>query len=637
MTKFFALENQRHLGMAALIIMAFLLIRTAWIADDAAITLRTIDNFLHGHGPVFNIGERVQAYTHPLWFLLLSGASLATGNIIITAYIAPIVISIINTWLFLKYIPKDTKSGLLGFASLLLSSAYLDYSTSGLENPLSHLLIILLAISAYSQQEKPEYKLRIFSILGSLIYLTRPDLIILVTPLAFLATYKKNIPTSKLAASLAIGTFPAVAWTFFSTYYYGFPLPNTAYAKLGNGIPFIERIGQGLIYFIDSAIRDPITIGAICTSLITASRGQPTDRGIALGIILYLSFVVSIGGDFMSGRFFTAPLLLGAIIISKSNASSDRFSAIAIIILTLGGMSLQHTLTKTGDNQIKNILATGIADERDFYSPKTGLAHAGRDFFNFSETAQTARTVEVTCGGLGFSGLRGGSELHLIDYCGLSDALLARLPAKYDENWRIGHFSRQLPENYVASVLTNSNQLTDPETRNIYESLRIITQLPLNTPGRIKEIIRMNLDTRNNHLDRYRFAAIPLDSETPAILYTPKQTPEAEHSPDSDNESRFTNSMDIVLKKSIIIQSLEFLTITSNDYLISIYFNGQLIPLKELRPAKNNGNGQFLYHYEPDPALKVPTDRIRLTALNGNSQNIVKHFKIKERHFWQFN
>jgi arabinofuranosyltransferase len=45
----------------------------AWLCDDAYITFRTVDNFIHGYGLTWNVAERVQAYTHPLWMLLLSG------------------------------------------------------------------------------------------------------------------------------------------------------------------------------------------------------------------------------------------------------------------------------------------------------------------------------------------------------------------------------------------------------------------------------------------------------------------------------------------------------------------------------------------------------------------------------------
>ena len=47
--------------LAVVLTVGFLeLIRTAWISDDAAITLRCVLNLLHGYGATFNIDERVQ-------------------------------------------------------------------------------------------------------------------------------------------------------------------------------------------------------------------------------------------------------------------------------------------------------------------------------------------------------------------------------------------------------------------------------------------------------------------------------------------------------------------------------------------------------------------------------------------------
>jgi hypothetical protein len=50
----------------------FLILRQAWISEDAFITLRHVDNFISGYGPVFNPGERVEGFSHPLWFAVLS-------------------------------------------------------------------------------------------------------------------------------------------------------------------------------------------------------------------------------------------------------------------------------------------------------------------------------------------------------------------------------------------------------------------------------------------------------------------------------------------------------------------------------------------------------------------------------------
>ena len=75
-----------HWHSSALLIV----FRTAWVSDDAFITFRTIDNILHGFGPRWNIDERVQTFTHPLWLLLLTPLVAITGN----PYLASIGLSL---------------------------------------------------------------------------------------------------------------------------------------------------------------------------------------------------------------------------------------------------------------------------------------------------------------------------------------------------------------------------------------------------------------------------------------------------------------------------------------------------------------------------------------------------------------
>ncbi|EUA24539.1 arabinosyltransferase AftB domain protein [Mycobacterium xenopi 3993] len=50
-----------------------------WIADDGLIVLRTVRNMLAGNGPVFNVGERVEANTSTAWTFLLYLGGLIGG------------------------------------------------------------------------------------------------------------------------------------------------------------------------------------------------------------------------------------------------------------------------------------------------------------------------------------------------------------------------------------------------------------------------------------------------------------------------------------------------------------------------------------------------------------------------------
>lgn len=44
-----------------------------WVQEDAFINFRIIGNLLAGYGPVYNVGERVEVYSDPLWIFLLTG------------------------------------------------------------------------------------------------------------------------------------------------------------------------------------------------------------------------------------------------------------------------------------------------------------------------------------------------------------------------------------------------------------------------------------------------------------------------------------------------------------------------------------------------------------------------------------
>src|SRR4029450_2783478 len=127
---------------APLFLYGVVLVRTAWLSDDAYITFRTIDNFVNGYGLRWNVAERVQAYTHPLWMLLLSAVYVWTRQMYLTAIVVSMVLSLAAVALLGWYYWRRHVDPLLlstGLGILVLSRAFVDYSTSGLENPLTNL------------------------------------------------------------------------------------------------------------------------------------------------------------------------------------------------------------------------------------------------------------------------------------------------------------------------------------------------------------------------------------------------------------------------------------------------------------------------------------------------------------------
>ena len=95
-------DGRGHVALLLCLVFLAILLRTAWLSDDALITLRTVLNFTHGYGLTFNVAERVQTYTHPLWMLMLTGAYLVAGNVYYAAIGLSVGVSLVVFWSTLR-------------------------------------------------------------------------------------------------------------------------------------------------------------------------------------------------------------------------------------------------------------------------------------------------------------------------------------------------------------------------------------------------------------------------------------------------------------------------------------------------------------------------------------------------------
>ena len=117
-----------------------LALRAAWLGDDAYITFRTSDNLVHGLGPVWNAHERVQTFTNPLWMLIFAAVHALTHEVFYTAIAIELVITAAALWILVTRVASSAAGAVAAALGLALSKAFVDFSTSGLENPLNHLL-----------------------------------------------------------------------------------------------------------------------------------------------------------------------------------------------------------------------------------------------------------------------------------------------------------------------------------------------------------------------------------------------------------------------------------------------------------------------------------------------------------------
>jgi arabinofuranosyltransferase len=492
------MKAPRSIAAFGLLVFLVILFRTAWVSDDALISLRTVLNVTHGYGLTFNVVERVQTFTHPLWVMLLIPLYLLLRNIYTALFVLSFAVSLAAFW----YAVRSARSSLqacLVAGLLVFSHAFVDFSTSGLENPLSCLLLVALVALAVREDLAPRRRLAGLWLVAALLYLTRPDDVLLALPVVLVASWRLRHVGAVVGAAL-IGLLPAIAWTVFAVIYYGFPFPNTAYAKLGMGIDRGALWTQGLLYFVDSIDRDPLTLAVVATGLGLALLWRSTPaRALAGGLVLYLVYIVTIGGDFMAGRFFSSPFFLATLIVGRAAVGSRQFWRAAPV--ALGAIALSSwPLPILSDSrfQAANIKPNGLADERAIYFQRQSLVRADRS--TFAEPEYPARNgwppppnVMEACGLVGDTGVNWGPNTYVLDSCALADPLLSRLPALWNTSWRIGHFRRMYPAGYEKSVETNSNRLEDPSLKIFYDKIRLITRGPLFSGERWRAIVGMNL------------------------------------------------------------------------------------------------------------------------------------------------
>lgn len=205
----------------------------AWMCDDAFITLRVVRNAVEGYGLRWNLDERVQVYTHPLWMLLEIPFYVMTGkNPHLTSLLLSLCTGATAIWLLLRSAPACLTSKLL-FVILPLAATKLthDFISSGLETPLQWLL---LAVFFTHYLRNPDTPYRLYFI-AALCLLTRMDMIVILLP-ALISITLKHVRKKAFIKKSVIAVSPYIAWLLFSLLYYGFIFPNTKYAKLNTGM-----------------------------------------------------------------------------------------------------------------------------------------------------------------------------------------------------------------------------------------------------------------------------------------------------------------------------------------------------------------------------------------------------------------
>lgn len=531
------------LGVLALSLagLVWLVFERAWIGEDAFITFRTVDQFVHGNGLRWNPDERVQAYTHPLWMLACIPFYAVTRSLI-SAVVTLGLVCTAGAYLFLAARLWRRPFVLLAgvFAPLAGSLTFLNWGTSGFENSLTHLCYGAFAWVFLRGLDRGERPWGGLALAGSLAVTNRLDtVLVFIPPIAWLLLcHLREVRWGRFL----LGFTPIVAWLVFATFYYGFPYPNTALAKVNEEVSRRFLVLQGLYYVLDLLRRDPVAFlslaaGGVLT-LVHGVRAWRAEDGaeaaklasLGLGGGLYTAYVISIGGSYISGRHLLLPALVGTVLWSDLLLRGARGVTVREKAGTLTSLGLPRSAWAGG---VCAALAAGTVlwlgpglEAREVAMPVDAEAGSavrrwrirpiqGARFYlddqlrwqrsevarKFWEKGEALRGPVAVTGKIGLTAIAAGREMIIIDRLALSDPLLARLPPR--QVHMVGHFEREVPAGYREARRSGDLGEMDPALAAYYRPLREIVSGPLFSARRLAEIVRFNLGGYDEHLDAY--------------------------------------------------------------------------------------------------------------------------------------
>jgi hypothetical protein len=202
------------------------LAQTGITYEDSLITLRYAENLAHGHGLVYNPGERVFGASTPFYVLLLSLlCALRLPDPLLAAKLLCIAADGLTALLGFRLLRAETRvpwAGSLFAVAFALSPLLIQNCVSGMETPVA-LLWLILAFWA-DRQDRPA----LLGLALGLLMLVRPDgAVAAAVLLGVRAVRERRFPVQ--TAILAAATL--LPWLLFAWAYYGTPIPNSLFAK----------------------------------------------------------------------------------------------------------------------------------------------------------------------------------------------------------------------------------------------------------------------------------------------------------------------------------------------------------------------------------------------------------------------
>ena len=504
-----------------------IVIALAWQSDDAYHGYVMSRHLAEGQGLVYNIGERSTASTCPLFTLVIALAYFVTREMYFTSLAVCTLLSVAAYGILVYKLCRTKEQVVISFITLSGSQAFISYTTSGMENSLLFFLSALFLLTLRNKERFDGKSMLILALLISLLAMARMDSVLIFVPvIVWIYLFKReNVSFIKAVSIGILGLLPFILWELFACFYFGFPFPNPAYVKLGTAIAMKEYIKRGILYTVYTGLDDIVVIvipaAAVLFSLFSRKLKYIL---VSSGILIYMVYIIRIGGDFMMGRHFTnlffVSVCLFMMMMNDPATDAKKLPVIrnAFYITAFVSVIFAATFGRTVGSQYLSghKFSSQISDEREYYFGTTGLYNNVLSLIRTGELCIPETWNNDATDDLRSEGLNGGiidnaagilvyynPDLYLNDTYALGDPFLSKLPAEYNENWRVGHLKREVPHGYRASIWYDENRVKDDDLHEFYDKIRLITRGDLLAEGRIQTIIDMNLGKYQYLIDNY--------------------------------------------------------------------------------------------------------------------------------------
>jgi len=414
--------------------LAFMAWSNRFIQDDAFISFRYADNFVQGNGLVWNPGEKVEGYTNFLWTILISIPLYLNLDPVRFSFVLGLILFVLSLYFTYRLALTLLHSQHLALMAVLLlgtNYSFRSYATGGMETQLQTCLFVaslFLLCDSIAKNSWSAFRLLMLSVLLSLAILTRLDSSLLLGVVLLVTLFHifrgQNAGARKLLMAASLFT-PLVllvgTWLVWKMHFYGSVLPNSFYVKVAS----LTSLKRGVIYvylFFQSywLVLFPFLFLVFGNRL----RGKANRQWLILSttIMIWLLYVIAVGGDFMEFRFIVPvlPFLLIQIVWLIFVQVRRTKIQIALLLMVLAG-SLHHELTFTNpslryyDVESTRGLSDLLTQERTDW---IGIGKVLGESFNYDPNI----TIGITAAGA----IPYYSRLRAIDILGLNDRWVAR-------------------------------------------------------------------------------------------------------------------------------------------------------------------------------------------------------------------